>query len=66
MLLAILAGVTAYIVANALFGALYGFLCASNRTMLALLRFSPFAFPIRLSCWGAVVWAGWAVGMAVA
>lgn len=66
MLVAILAGVTTYIVVNALFGALYGFLGASSRKMLALLRFSPFAFPIRLACWAAAAWAGWIVGAAVA
>ncbi len=65
MLLAILAGVTTYIVINALFGALYGLLCASSRTMLALLRFSWFSFPIRLACWGGAAWAGWTVGAAV-
>jgi hypothetical protein len=66
MLVTILAGVSTYIVVNALFGALYGFLCGSSRTMLALLRFSPFAFPIRFACWGVAAWAGWGVGTAVA
>ena len=66
MLVAILAGVTTYIIVNAVFGALHGLLCGSSGTMLALLRFSPFAFPIRLACWGAAAWAGWGVGAAVA
>lgn len=65
MLLAILAGLAAYIVANGLLGAVHGFLCGSSQSMSALLRFSPIAFPIRLACWALAAWTGWSAFAAV-
>lgn len=61
MVLAILAGIGAYIGANALFGALHGSLCGTSQFMSTVLRFSVFAFPIRLVCWAVAAWAGWSV-----
>ena len=65
MVLAIFAGIAAFICTNALFGALHGILCGSSQTMNMLLRFSVFALPIRLACWAVAAWVGWSTGTAV-
>jgi hypothetical protein len=64
MVLAILAGIAAFICTNALFGALHGILCGSSQTFNMLLRVSVFALPIRLACWAVAAWAGWSAGAA--
>jgi hypothetical protein len=58
-MIAALAGVAAFIGANAIFGAVHGLACGASQTMTVLLRFSPFASPIRMAGWFAAVWAGW-------
>lgn len=65
MVLAIFVGIAAYIVVNALFGALHGMLCGSSQFMNMLLRVSVFALPIRMACWAVAAWVGWSVGVAV-
>lgn len=59
MLIAILAGIGAYIGVNALFGAAYSVLCGSSQFMNMLLRVSVFALPIRIASWAVAAWAGW-------
>lgn len=59
MLIAILAGIGAYIGVNALFGAAHGILCGSSQFMSWLLRASVFALPIRIASWAVAAWAGW-------
>lgn len=59
MVPAILAGLGAFILVNALLGAVYGLLCGSSQTMNAFLRFSVLAFPMRVTCWVVAAWAGW-------
>lgn len=65
MVLAILTGIAAYICTQALFGIIYGLACGNSQTLLVLLRFSPFALPIRIACWAIAAWAGWGVGAAM-
>lgn len=56
--IAVLAGIGAYIGVNALIGGIHGFACGSSQTLNALLRFSVFALPIRIACWCVAAWAG--------
>ncbi|PSJ53132.1 hypothetical protein [Pseudaminobacter soli (ex Li et al. 2025)] len=65
MVLAILAGIGAYIAVNALFGGIHGFACGSSQAMNTLLRFSVFALPIRMACWCVAAWAGWSAFVAM-
>lgn len=65
MIFAVLAGIGAYIAVNALFGRIHGFACGSSQAMHTLLRFSVFALPIRIACWGVAAWAGWGVFVAM-
>lgn len=65
MVLAILAGIGAYIAVNALFGAAHGVACGISQFMNMLLRVSPLALPIRIACWAVAAWAGWRVFVAM-
>jgi hypothetical protein len=65
MFLATLTGIAAYICTQALFGIIYGLACGNSQTLFVLLRFSPFALPIRIACWAVAACAGWGVGAAM-
>lgn len=62
---ALLAGIAAFIAVNAILAFIWGWCCGSSQTMHALLRFSVFALPIRLVCFVAALWAGASAFMAV-
>jgi hypothetical protein len=59
IMVAVLAGIGAYIGVNVLLGAVHGFACGSSQIMNWLLRLSVFALPIRIVCWALAAWAGW-------
>ncbi len=65
MVLAVLAGIGAYIAVNALIGGIHGFASGSSQFMHMLLRVSVLALPIRIACRAVAAWAGWHVFVVV-
>lgn len=60
-MVALLAGLATFISINVVLAFAYGLACASSQAMLVLLRFSYFAWPIKIACWFGAAWAGMSV-----
>jgi hypothetical protein len=60
-MLPVLAGLATFIGLNVAAAIVYGVACASSRPMLVLLRFSYFAWPIKMAVWFGCAWAGMSV-----
>jgi len=65
--LALLAGLATFIGPNVVLAFAHGAACASRQALLAMLRFSPLAWPIKITAWFRAAWAGMSVfeGMGV-
>lgn len=64
-MVAVLAGLAAFIGINVALAFAYGVACTSSQALLVLLRFSYFAWPIKIGCWFGAAWAGMSVWEAV-
>lgn len=66
MLIAGLVGLITFIGLNVVFAFAYGVACGASQYLNMLLRFSWFAWPIKLTFWFAAAWTGMAVFDALA
>lgn len=60
-MVAVLADLATFIGINVALAFAYGVACASSQALRVLLRFSYFAWPIKISSWFGAVWAGMSV-----
>lgn len=64
-MVAVIAGLAAFIGINVVLAFAYGVACASSQALLVLLRFSYLAWPIKIACWFGAAWAGMSVWAAL-
>lgn len=65
-MVAVLAGLATFIGINVVLAFAYGVACASSQALLVLLRFSYFAWPIKMAAWFGAAWAGMSMWEALA
>ena len=61
MVIAVTAGLATFIGLNLILILIYGMACSASQFLSMLLRFSYFAWPIKIACWFGIAWMGMSV-----